>query len=147
MKKKILALALIIALTAGTAFANDGTISPKALESFSSEFTTATEVNWTTSANYYRAAFVLNGQRVFAYYSFDGEFLSVARYISSLQLPINQLMELKNEYSKYWISDLFELSNKEGTHYYVTLENADNVLKLKSSNGSDWMLQNKKQKI
>lgn len=66
----------------------------------------------------------MNGQRAFAYYSTGGELMGVARYISSLQLPLGLLSNLKNNYSNYWISDLFELSNNDGTHYYVTLEKA-----------------------
>ena len=77
----------------------------------------------------------------------DGELLNMGRYISSLQLPLNLLTRLKNAYSEYWISDLFEMSNKEGTHYYVTLENADTSIMLKSLIGGEWETYKKKTKI
>jgi hypothetical protein len=100
-------------------------VSPKVLASFKTEFSTAKNVERETGANYYRATFLLNDQQVFAYYTVEGELASIARYISSIQLPINLFTDLKNDHSKYWISDLFEVSNGDGVHYYVTLENAD----------------------
>ena len=33
----------------------------------------------------------------------------------------------------YWVSDLVEVSKSDGTYYYITLENADTQLVLKSS--------------
>jgi hypothetical protein len=62
-------------------------------------------------------------------------------------LPVNLFSNLKNNYDTYWISDLFEVSNSEGLHYYVTLETADTKLVLRSSNGGDWSQYNKSKKI
>ncbi len=147
MKKIILALSLIFIITAGSAFANEVKVPTRALESFTKEFSTAQDINWTSGNNYYMATFVLNGQNVFAYYTPDGEFISTARYLSTLQLPFNLLTNLKNEYSRYWVSDLFEVSNHEGTAYYVTLENAETKLMLKSKNSNYWDSYSKKQKV
>jgi hypothetical protein len=62
-------------------------------------------------------------------------------------LPIGLLTNLKNDYSQYWVTDLFEVNNKEGVHYYITLEDAETVLKLSSSNGSEWKFVEKNKKI
>ena len=122
-------------------------VSQKVLTSFKTEFTTAQDVDWETGSNYFRAAFTMNAQRIFAYYNVDGQLLSIARYISSIQLPVNLYADLKNDYSKYWISDLFEVSNSEGLHYYVTLETADTKLVMHSSNGGSWSTYSKNKKI
>jgi predicted dehydrogenase len=122
-------------------------VSPKVLASFKSEFSNATDVQWETGSNYFRASFIMNEQNVFAYYDLEGHLLSIARYISSFQLPVNLFSNLKNNYDTYWISDLFEVSNSEGLHYYVTLETADTKLVLRSSNGGDWSQYNKSKKI
>lgn len=147
MKKMMLALVLIYTVALTSAFAGEEKVSSRVLESFKNEFSTAQEVNWVVGDNYYKAAFKVNGQSIFAYYTIDGELAGVARYISSLQLPVNLLVNLKNDYSQYWISDLFEVNNSEGTHYYVTLENADTSVMLVSTNGSKWKSYNKKRKI
>lgn len=146
MKKILFIFGLLVTVGVGTALANDEKVSPKALASFKAEFSTAEHVVWETGSNYYRAIFSLNERRVFAYYNLEGELISIARYITSIQLPINLFSNLKNEYGKYWISDLFEVSNREGLHYYVTLETADTKLILHSANGGGWSTYSKNKK-
>ena len=60
--------------------------------------------------------------------------VAVTRNLSTTQLPVVLQTELKKEYSEYWISDVFELSNEQGVQYYVTVENADSKILLRSSN-------------
>lgn len=146
MKKIVLVFGFLIAVAVSYAYPSEK-VSPKVLASFKSEFSTAKDVEWETGSNYFRAAFSINEQRAFAYYDIDGHLLSVARYISSFQLPVNLFSNLKNQYSNYWISDLFEVSNSEGFHYYVTLETADTKLILRSSNGGDWSSYSKNKKV
>ena len=112
-------------------------VSAKALKSFQTTFTQATEAEWTVTENYYKVQFLLNGQTINAFYNEEGKLISVARNISSLQLPIILQTELKKEYNNYWITDLFEMSNDYGAEYYLTLEDADNKTILKSSVGSN----------
>ena len=146
MKKIMLVFGLLAIMGVSNAYPSEK-VSPKVLASFKSEFSSAKNVEWETGSNYFRATFSMNEQRVFAYYTVDGELMSVARYISSIHLPINLFSNLKNDYSKYWISDLFEVSNSEGLHYYVTLETADTKLMLRSSNGGSWSTYSKSKKI
>jgi len=146
MKKILFVLGFLAIVGVSSAYPSEK-VSPKVLSSFKTEFSTAKNVEWETGANYYRAAFLLNDQKVFAYYSVEGELVSIARHISSILLPINLFTNLKNDYSKYWISDLFEVSNGDGVHYYVTLENADTKLVMKSSNGGSWLSYSKNKKV
>ena len=146
MKKIVFVLGLLAIMGVSNAYPSEK-VSPKVLASFKSEFSTAKNVEWETGSNYFRATFSLNEQRVFAFYSVDGELISIARYISTIQLPINLFSNLKNDYSKYWVSDLVEVSNSEGLHYYVTLETADTKLTMRSSNGGSWSTYGKKKKI
>jgi hypothetical protein len=147
MKKILVVLALMISTGISYAFTGEETVSKKVLESFRREFSAAVNVQWLEAGHYYRAAFTYNGQNIFAYYTPDGELLSVARYISSLQLPINLLTHLKNDYCDYWITDLFEVNKSESTHYYVTLEDAENKIMLHSANGSSWQVYSKSKKV
>ena len=136
MKKMILAIGLTLCMS--FAFADEVTVSPKVLDAFKNEFSTAKEVEWTAGSNFYKAAFTFNGNHVFAFYDMDGELLGLTRYISSLDLPITLQKDLKKEYSGYWISDLFEVANNNGTSYYITLENAEKRIVLKAADGSKW---------
>jgi hypothetical protein len=144
MKKIILTIA--IAISSFLAFANETKVNTTVLSAFNSEFAGAKEITWTSGTGFYKASFLYNSQHVAAFYSFDGEMLGMARNISSLDLPMNLQSSLKKEYGGRWISDLFEFSNEEGTHYYITLEQADSKIVLKSDNGSQWSVYKKTDK-
>lgn len=122
-------------------------VSPLVLHSFEKTFTTAQEVAWTVTSDLYKAAFTFNGQYVTAFYNGDGNLVAVSRNITSNQLPIKLQTALKCSYENYWITDLFEVSTDEGTMYYVTVENADNKVVLKSSGSAYWSVYQKAQKL
>jgi len=136
MKKLVLTLA--IAITTLSAFAGEVGVDQKVLNSFNKDFKTAREVEWTVGTNYYRADFTYNEKHVFAYYDMNGNLTALTRYVSPNDLPLALQGSLKKSFSEYWISDLFEVSNNEGTSYYVTVENAETKLVLKASDGKTW---------
>lgn len=137
MKRIVITLTVLFSLVGLSSFANEVKVNSQVLESFNSYFKNATEVDWTVSQNFYKADFSLNGQYVAAYYDEAGQLVAITRNISSTQLPISLQANLKKGHEDFWISDLFEVANEQGTTYYVTLENADTKLVLKSS-GSSW---------
>jgi hypothetical protein len=135
MKSFFLLLALVVTLSS---HAETPDVSPAVLKSFQSTFKNAREVDWTVSTTFAKAQFALDGQYINAFYDNDGLLIALTRNITANQLPIRLQTALKTESANYWISDLFEISNDEGTSYYVTLEDADNKVILKSSNSKDW---------
>lgn len=137
MKRILVTLTVVLSLISMSSFANEEKVNSRVLESFKSNFKTATEVDWTVSENFYKADFSLNGQYVAAFYDESGQLVALTRNISSTQLPISLQTNLKKDHEGYWISDLFEVANEQGTTYYVTLENGDTKLVLKSA-GSNW---------
>ena len=145
--KKILVI-LTLVLTVSTSFAGTGeeAVSKKAINAFKTEFTGATDAAWTAGTNYYKVAFTLNDEKLFAFYNTDGEFVAVTRYISSFQLPLYLQTSLKKSYNNYWITDLFEVANNDDTNYYVTLETADAKIILRSSDGRFWTTYQKSKK-
>jgi len=64
--------------------------------------------------------------------------MAMTRNISSVDLPMNLQASLKRHHNGYWISDLFEISNNDGTSYYITMENAGSKVVLKSSSDGNW---------
>ena len=117
-----------------------GTINKQLLNTFRSEFAGATDVAWAAGNNYYRVAFTINDQKLIAFYNSQGEFIAVTHFISTLQLPHNLQKSLKRTYKSYWVSDLFEMKTADETGYFVTLENADTKIVLKSIDGGNWSL-------
>jgi len=146
MKKIMMMLALVLTISTTFAFTGEEAVSKRALNSFKSEFAGATDAAWTTGSNYYKVAFTMSEQKLFAFYNTDGEFVAVTRYISSFQLPLKLQGSLKKSYGNYWISDLFEMAASDETGYYVTLENADTRIVLKSIDGNDWSVYQKSKK-
>lgn len=152
MKKMMLSLAFITC-TIVTVFASpaSGTNTPgtpvttvkeevnaRVLGAFKKEFASAREITWTIAGNYYLASFVYNDQHVAAYYSNEGELMALTRYISPADLPLALQSNLRKNYADYWISDLFEVANEEGTAYYITLEDAEVKMVLKATDGRSW---------
>lgn len=139
MKKSILSLALVLMIGIGSSFANKiENVSQKVISSFQKDFANAKDVKWENGKEYAKATFTLNGQVLFAYYSENGEMLAMTRNITSSQLPITLLNDLKKDYSNFWITDLFEMAAGNETAYYVTLEGSDSIIVLKSNDASSW---------
>jgi hypothetical protein len=147
MKNKILIAVFVFITGISSAFANGKEeVNDRIIKTFQREFAAAQNVQWVTSKDYVKATFTLNEQVVYAYYSQDGNLLGVTRNILSGQLPINLLTDLKKNYNNYWITDLFEMATKNENMYYLTLENSDHKLVLKSNATNGWEVFTKERK-
>jgi hypothetical protein len=134
MKKMILMMAVAISSIASLA-AETEEVNPRVLMAFKNEFTQAKNVEWLAGINYYRAAFLFNDKYVFAFYSTEGELMGITSYISPDDLPVSLQVSLKRDFEGYWVSDLFEMSKNDDTSYFITIENAEAKMILKSSGG------------
>jgi len=155
MKKMIVTLAITISSLATFAgpighpslkAEGEENVNQVVLSAFKEEFTTASEVTWTVGSNYYKAAFVYNEKHVFAFYNEEGELLAISRYVSPAEMPARLQSNLKKNYSDYWISDLFEVAGNDGSSYFVTIENADTKIILRST-GLNWSVYQKIKKV
>ncbi len=147
MKKMILSLAAVITMGYSVfANGNDNVVTQQARDAFKKDFATASDIRWEQKSNFLKATFSLNGQILTAYYFSNGDLQAVVRNITSDQLPINLLTGLRKDYSEYWITDLFEMSSNGMTTYYVSLENSDKKIVLKSDDLSSWEIYSKEKK-
>ena len=149
MKHRILTLAFLLSITITSTFANtsnDAVKNYKAASAFKREFTQAQDVKWEEAKEYTKATFKLNDQIMVAYYSNTGVFLGVTRNITTSQLPLNLLNDVKKNHTKSWITDLFEITTDAETSYYITLEDADQTLVLKSVGSYGWSTFKKEKK-
>jgi hypothetical protein len=148
MKKGILSIAAVLMMGISVFAANndDKDINQSVVRSFHSEFTNAKNIKWEQKTGYVKVEFTMNDQVLFAYYDNDGKLTAIVRNIVSDQLPISLLTNLKKEYTGYWISELFELASDDQTTYYVTLENADKKIVLRSNGTDSWDVYSKSRK-
>src|SRR4030095_5643599 len=135
MKKIIIMLAITMSSLA--AFACEENVNKKCVDAFSQQFAGAKDVKWTAKDTYYQASFVFNGQYADAFYQLNGKLMAMTRNISSLDLPMTLQTSLK-KYTGSWISDLFEISDNDGTRYYITMESAGSKIILKSNCAGNW---------
>lgn len=139
MKKSLIVAAITLVSAFGFSYANDNpNISKTVQQAFSQDFKSATNVQWVRTKAFDKATFSLNSQVLFAYYDPNGFLLAVSRNITSENLPVGLQAEIKSHYAAYWISDLFENAHHHETTYYITLENADRKLVLKSEDTGHW---------
>ena len=147
MKFLFATLITVFSLVSNQSHATDDVnVSAAVVSTFKSSFKNASEVSWKVTGQYYKADFSMNGQYVAAYYDVSANLIAVTRNISSFQLPITLQSKLKTNYESYWISDLFELSDDNGTNYYVTVEDGDSKITLKSNGTTDWSVYQKQRK-
>ena len=147
MKKILLSAAFALSLVTSSLFASPvPDINAKALTAFNNQFTNATDVEWSAGYDFYKATFLYNSNYVTAYYNTEGDFVATIRNITSSNLPLLLQTKLKSNYSDYWVTNLYELSKNEGTSYYITLENADQKIILKSAGDIDWTVNKKSNK-
>ena len=62
------------------------------------------------------------------------------RNILSTQLPARLLSPIKTKYKTYWITDLHKSVADGKVSYYITLENADQQLKLNTNHSANWQV-------
>jgi len=147
MKKLITAILLSSVLLVNAAFANKNeNVNYKVENAFKQEFAQAKDVNWQKTDNFYRAGFKMNNEVMTAYFTHDGEFMGVVHNVLSTQLPVNLQASLKKEYDGYWITELFEFAKPDSNGYYITIQNADQVITLQSTDGSSWSTYSKTKK-
>lgn len=131
------ALAIALLLTLSSFARSADSISGDIKTSFKKSFRTAQLMSTETHEAFTKLTFKMNNVIMFAFYSRTGDLLAVTRNIISSQLPMNLLLSLKNDYSAYWITELFEFNGNDDSCYYVSLESADAKVTLRSI-GDSW---------
>ena len=139
MKKNIVIAAMLMLLGFTSALAAGPTrVNDNVRHSFKKEFSKGEFIKMEAFSAYSKVTFKVNGEIMFAYYTGNGELLAVAKNILSDKLPVHLASSMKKHYSGFWISDLFEIRSNGEVSYYVTLENADYKVVLKSADSDRW---------
>jgi hypothetical protein len=146
MKQRMLTIAFSLVMLLGSVAGNATGIHDQIINSFKKDFAAAQDAQWEQGKQFTKVTFKLNDQVMMAYYSTEGSLLGVTRNITSSQLPINLLTHIKKNYGAYWITDLFEIAMQNETSYYITLQNGDQTLILKSNAANGWEVYKKEKK-
>lgn len=114
-------------------------IAPAAIKAFTHAFTNARHVSWTVSNDMYKATFSVADRFANAYFDEDGNLIVVTRNITQKELPLVLQEKITTNYAQYRVCEVLEASDQWGTHYYITLDGANQKIILESSNGNNWI--------
>lgn len=106
---------------------------------FEKDFTTVSDIKWKkVDENLYLASFNLKGSEAVAAYTEDGKLLSVARYITLSEVPLNITLALQDKYAAYFINQsVIELSVNNASSYIIHAENMKHKVKLEANSSGD----------
>jgi hypothetical protein len=138
MKKVFLSFSVILMLSVANVSAADGRPVTKEVQAaFKKEFPAAEGLSWNEVGDFCRAAFLLDGHRVEAYFSDDGKLQGSIRDIFFSQLPMAAMSAIEKKYAGADVSEVNEITNDEGTIYRVSLESLGKKYRVKiDANGN-----------
>lgn len=135
MKRKIIAFAFILFVTASAFAADDANnVNSKIVRSFTSNFNNAKNVKWKIADSYVKVNFEFNGQSKVAIYNFDGDLLATSVKFNFNNLPQNALETLAKKYPfpPYKLKDCVELIDEDQQkNYFVSFESEKENVVLK----------------
>lgn len=138
MKKLIIAALIAVSLTT-TAFAADvNKVNSLILNAFNVNFGDATNVQWTLNKNFAKASFVLNGEKIEAFFNYNGTEIGTSKVFALDKLPANALRTFTKKYPfpPYKLKECIEFTDADGeVNYFISLEEeakAKTILKVTS---------------
>ena len=127
---------MFLAATAFSVYASDTSpVNGRVLQAFKKEFSNASNVTWSVLQNegLYEASFNLNDIRLYAFYTFEGEFVGLSHYIEQSNLPFFVSNALANKFPGYTVTSVLEHSDGGNTTYYLSLEGEKASLLIRST--------------
>jgi len=123
MKKFILATLITVTIGSSVLAADVSKVSFRVLNSFETQFAGATEVNWTVTADYTKVKFMLEGEKLEAFFNGNGDVIGTSRKTEFKRLPLTAIQKIKKAYSKYQVTETIEFELYGERKYYVSVEN------------------------
>ncbi len=134
MKKLFLAALLAVAVSAGAFAKGPSKVSAVVVNNFKTDFKKASDVSWNTTADYTKATFTLDNERMEAFYNEKGEKVATSRAISLEELPVNAKRAFAKKFEGYTVKEAIELESNDETAYYISAQNEKESVILKVSN-------------
>lgn len=138
MKKLI--IAALAALAIGTtAFAGPSSVKTKVQNHFSSSFSKAQDISWTSNGKFQQVNFVLNKEKVTAFYDTYGDLVGTTKDLGFDKLPKSAIEYITSTYTfpDYQLKECIEFVNADKVKkYYASFQTEDATIVLEiSENG------------
>lgn len=104
---------------------------------FDEQFSDATNVVWTVTANTQKATFVEDGTPKTAFYNLQGEYLGVTENVPYRAIAAKAQKEIAAKYNGYSVGDVIKLTTNDSNAgfdqvvYFVDLKNSTNEVLLR----------------
>ena len=132
--KQILMIALVAIATATTAFAGPTTtISTKVSEHFAASFKNAKNVSWKSNDRFDKVSFILNDEKVDAFYDVDGELIGTSKVFAFDKLPKAAIETITTKYTfpEFQLKDCIEFTSANNEkNYYLSFEKKNETVVL-----------------
>jgi hypothetical protein len=116
---------LVSAAFTTRAAATPENVDAKILNHFAKTFATAENVTWKRTADFYKASFTRNNQRMEVFYNDKDELICTATYIGRQDIPCSAMSAIQAKYDGYRLASAIKCVDADGTiHYYTEVENA-----------------------
>lgn len=122
MKKFILATLITVTIGSSVLAADVSKVSFRILNAFEAQFAGATDVNWTVTADYTKVKFTMEGEKVEAFFSSNGDVIGTSRKTEFKRLPLSAIQKIKKVYAKYQVTETIEFELNGERKYYVSVE-------------------------
>lgn len=146
MKKLLLAAFVAVSIISSAFAAPSQTANYFVSNSFKQDFPFVSNVQWTISASFSKATFLLNNIKTEAFYKADGELIGTASAITLDELPTNAKRTFAKRYSScYIVKEAIKFEGVEETAYYISAADGKEsvILKVLNSNMSVYIVSDK----
>ncbi|WP_207493353.1 hypothetical protein [Aridibaculum aurantiacum] len=133
--KKFLFAALVTLFITSSSFAEGGRINNTIKNNFSYDFKGVSEVEWSTTASYATASFILNNKRTNAFYDNDGQLIGTIQAISIDEMPASAKRSFAKKYADYTVVESINFTTATESTYFISAKKDENKVVLKVSNG------------
>ena len=119
MKKLVISMSLVLFSLISFAMPNE-----KVLSNFKHTFPKAESITWYDNEQYYEVHFTNGEVKCRLWYDKEGAVTKALRYYSKEMLYPLILSSLQRKHSDKTIFGVTELTNEDGVHFYIVLEDA-----------------------
>ncbi len=130
--KKLIIAAIIAVSVAGSAFAAPTvSVNYNVLSSFKSAFKGAADVQWTVKEDFVKASFIINNERIEAFYNQDGEEIGTSKTITLDAMPVDAKRAFAKLYSNYTVKEAIYFVGVDENAYFISAENEKETVIIK----------------
>lgn len=138
MKKSFLLLPVLLAVISLTAFARiTPNTDPRAEKAFNNYFAGAANVKWSKEEGFLKVSFTWADHQTVAYFNSNGELAGSIRGLFYNQLPLSVMKSVEDHFNNPIPLEIREISNEEGVHYTVLVEDNNKKFKVRISSTGD----------